>query len=237
MRRRRYREVRPFNVTGRNRVWNTSPMTQPVPAPAAFELKTVVPLRPHLWKVAAVSGLLAIGVGVAIVVWTGASITIAAVIFGIGLLLTGFQQLFFALTVRGAMCILLFVSAAAAVGLGIYALARLSNAWSLLAIWIAIGFIFRGVATTMSAIGDDKLPGRTWHIVIGVITLIAGVVVMASPYESLHIMAQVVGIWIIVIGVMEVVSAIGIRNATRSAPGGEPAPTTEPEVTPDTATS
>lgn len=185
-------------------------MTQPaVPAPPT--------LLPHLWKSAAISGVLAIVLGVAILVWTGASITLAAIFFGVGLLLTGIQQVFFAFTLRGAagMRVLLFISGAAALALGIIALARISDAWSLLAIWIAIGFIFRGVATTMSAIGDPTLPGRWWNIVIGVITLIAGVVVMAAPYESLQTLALVVGIWLIVIGVMEVVSAFGIRAATK----------------------
>ena len=34
----------------------------------------------------------------------------------------------------------------------------------LLAIWIAIGFVFRGMATTVSAISDPTLPGRAWEI-------------------------------------------------------------------------
>ena len=55
----------------------------------------------------------------------------------------------------------------------------------LLAIWIGVGFIFRGVATTVSAISDPTLPGRGWEIFFGVITMIAGVIVLASPFESI----------------------------------------------------
>ena len=85
----------------------------------------------------------------------------------------------------------------------------------LLAIWIGIGFIFRGVATTVSAISDPTLPGRGWSIFLGVITLLAGIVVLASPFASIVTLALVVGIWLVVIGVFEIVSSFGIRKASK----------------------
>ena len=48
------------------------------------------------------------------------------------------------------------------------------------------------------------------------ISLIAGVVVIASPLTSIVTLAIVVGIWLIVIGVFEVVSAFGMRKAAKS---------------------
>jgi len=181
-------------------------------------------LLPHLWKSAAVSGLLAIALGVAVLVWTGTSITLAAIFFGVALLLTGVQQVFFAFTLRGsaAMRILLFISGAAALVLAVIALSRLSDAWGLLAIWIAVGFIFRGVATTVTAISDPTLPGRVFNIFIGVVSLIAGVVVMAAPYDSLAILATIVGFWLIVLGIMELIAAYGIRRATQGASVEDP---------------
>ena len=85
----------------------------------------------------------------------------------------------------------------------------------LLAIWIGIGFVFRGVATAVSAISDPTLPGRGWEIFVGVISLIAGVVVLAAPFESMATLTLVTGIWLVVIGVFEVVSAFGIRQGPR----------------------
>jgi uncharacterized membrane protein HdeD (DUF308 family) len=85
----------------------------------------------------------------------------------------------------------------------------------LLAIWIAVGFIFRGVATTVTAISDPGVPGRGWAIFFGVISLIAGIVVLASPLDSLAILTLVVGIWLIVIGVMEIVAAFPMRSASK----------------------
>jgi uncharacterized membrane protein HdeD (DUF308 family) len=183
-------------------------------------------LLPHLWKSAVVSGLLAIAIGVAIVAWPGISITVAAIFFGAGLLLTGIQQVFFAfsLHVSAGGRVLLFISGAASLILAIMAFRHLYDAVLLLAIWIGVGFIFRGVATTVSAISDPTLPGRAWNVFVGLLSLVAGVVVLASPFDSIGTLALVVGIWLIVIGVMEVVTAVAIRRATNTLSGqGQPA--------------
>ena len=180
-------------------------------------------MLPHLWKSALVSGVLAIALGVAIVAWPGISVSIATIFFGVALLLTGIEQVFLAFTLRVSTVgrLLLFVSGAAALIVGVMALTSLLEGWRILAIWIGVGFIFRGVATTSSAISDPTLPGRGWNIFVGAISLIAGVVVMAFPYDSLATLALVVGVWLIAIGVMEVVTAFGIRGFTKDEPDTE----------------
>jgi uncharacterized membrane protein HdeD (DUF308 family) len=81
------------------------------------------------------------------------------------------------------------------------------------------------VATSISAISDPHLPGRGWQIFLGLISLLAGIVLIASPFESLAILTLIVGIWLVVIGVFEVVSSFGIRSASKrvdKALSGEP---------------
>jgi uncharacterized membrane protein HdeD (DUF308 family) len=169
----------------------------------------------HLWKSALLSGILAVILGILVLAWPGKTIVVAAIFFGAYLLVTGIAQVIFAfsLHVSAGGRVLLFLSGAASLILAILCFRSLQNSILLLAIWIGVGFIFRGVATAVSAISDPTLPGRGWEIFIGVITLIAGVVVLASPFESIATLTLVVGIWLIVIGVFEVVSALGIRKA------------------------
>src|SRR6476661_3822602 len=91
--------------------------------------------------------------------------------------------------------ILLFISGAASLILALLAFRHFGQGYAilLLAIWIGIGFIFRGVATTISAVSDPHLPGRGWNIFLGVLSLLAGIVVLASPFESIVTLAIVVG--------------------------------------------
>ncbi|BBY67372.1 HdeD family acid-resistance protein [Mycolicibacterium helvum] len=176
------------------------------------------PLLPHLWKSVLLSGVLALVLGVLVLVWPGKTILVAAIFFGAYLLVTGISQVFHAFTlhVSAGGRVMLFISGAAALILAVLCFRSLENSILLLAIWIGIGFIFRGVATAVSAISDPDTPGRGWEIFVGVISLIAGLVVMASPFESLATLTLVVGIWLIVIGVFEIVASFGVRKASQN---------------------
>ncbi|MGB8792260.1 MAG: HdeD family acid-resistance protein [Mycobacterium sp.] len=184
-----------------------------------METTAVPKLLPHLWKSTLVSGLLAVALGVLVLVLPGDSIVIAAILFGIYLLITGIAQVVFAfsLHVSAGGRVLLFISGAASLVLAVLCFRHFGEGYAilLLAIWIGVGFIFRGVATSISAISDPTLPGRGWQIFVGVISLIAGVVMIGSPFESLAILILVVGIWLIVIGAFEIVSSFGIRSASK----------------------
>lgn len=182
-------------------------------------------LLPHLWKSELVSGILALALGILIWVWPGKSILVAAIILGAYLLISGIVQVIFAfsLHVSAGGRVLLFISGAASLVLALLCFRDIQNSILLLAIWIGVGFIFRGVATTISAISDPVLPGRLWHIFIGVISLLAGIVMIASPFASLAVLALVVAIWLIVLGAFEIVSSFGIRNASKRLESTPPA--------------
>jgi uncharacterized membrane protein HdeD (DUF308 family) len=184
-----------------------------------MESTPIPTLLPHLWKSTLVSGILSLILGVLVLAWPGISILAAAIAFGVYLLITGAAQVVFAfsLHVSAGSRILLFISGAASLILAVLAFRHFGQGYAvlLLAIWIGVGFIFRGVATTVSAISDPTLPGRAWSIFVGVISLLAGIVVMASPFDSIVTLAIVVGVWFVIIGVFEIVSSFGIRKASQ----------------------
>ncbi|MDT5115291.1 MAG: hypothetical protein QOE30_1030 [Mycobacterium sp.] len=178
----------------------------------------------HLWKSTLVSGILTLIVGVLVLSWPGISVLAAAIAFGVYLLITGVAQVVFAfsLHVSAGSRILLFISGAASLILAVLAFRHFGQGYAvlLLAIWIGIGFVFRGVATTVSAVSDPTLPGRGWSIFLGVITLLAGIVVLASPFASIVTLALVVGVWLAVIGIFEIVASFGIRKASKELGNG-----------------
>ncbi|GFG85122.1 MAG: HdeD family acid-resistance protein [Mycolicibacter algericus] len=189
-----------------------------------METTAVPKLLPHLWKSTLVSGVLALVLGVLILARPGNSILVAAILFGVYLLITGVAQTIFAfslpvMSVGGR--VLLFISGAASLILAVLCFRHFNSdeealAVLLLAIWIAVGFIFRGVATAVAGISDPELPGRGWQIFMGVLSLLAGLVTLAAPFTSLWILALVVGSWLIVIGIAEIITAISIRRAARN---------------------
>lgn len=183
-------------------------------------------LMRHLSTSALISGLLTIALGVLILVWPGKSILVASVLFGVYLLVTGFAEVYlaFALPVSTANRVLLFIAGALSVVLAIFSFRHFGEAYAvlLLSIWIGVGFIFQGVAEITTAIGYPELPGRGWYIFAGVITIIAGIVVLAWPFDSIVVLALVVGVWLVVLGLMQIVRSFQIRRDAHalSHPGG-----------------
>src|ERR1700753_1074157 len=186
---------------------------------SGMETTAVPKMLPHLWKSTLLSGILSLTLGILVYVLPEHSIVIAAALFGVYLLVTGAAQVFFAfgLHVSAGGRGLLFISGAASLVLAVLCFRHFGEGYAilLLAMWIGVGFIFRGVATSISAISDPHLPGRVWQIFLGLISLLAGIVMIGSPLETIEILTLIVAIWLIVIGVFEIISSVGIRNASR----------------------
>jgi uncharacterized membrane protein HdeD (DUF308 family) len=171
----------------------------------------------RVWLSTILFGLATVILGVVILVWPGQTLLVASVLFGVYLVVSGAVMVLLAFgspVSSGGYRFLSFISGVASVILGILAFRHLgeSYAYLLLAIWVAIGFIFRGVSAVAAAISFPSFPGRGWAIFFGVISSIAGVVVLAYPFDSLVTLTLVVGIWLIVLGVAEVISGFGIRS-------------------------
>jgi uncharacterized membrane protein HdeD (DUF308 family) len=178
-------------------------------------------LLKHLWIYTLLSGILSVILGVLVTLKPGDAVWVAAILLGVYLLVSGIAQVIFAfsLHVSAGGRVMLFISGAASLILAVLAFKDLGGespmAILLLAIWIAVSFIFRGVSTAVTAISDPGVPGRGWAIFFGVISILAGIVVMASPIDSLVLLAWVVGIWLIVMGVFEIGSAFSIRQGSK----------------------
>jgi uncharacterized membrane protein HdeD (DUF308 family) len=162
------------------------------------------------------SGLSAVVLGVVILAWPEPSVVAAAVLLGVYLVVSDVALVFlaFSLPISAGSRFLNFISGVASVALGILAFRHFGEGYAilLLAIWVGVGFIIRGVSVTASAISAPQLPGRGWAIFFGFISIIAGFVVLAYPFDSIETLALVVGAWLIVLGAMEVGSGFGIRS-------------------------
>lgn len=171
----------------------------------------------QVWKSTVLSGVLAIVLGAVILAWPGKTLLVAAVLFGAYLLVSGIAQVAMAFGLHSSAGgrILLFISGAASLILAVLAFRHFGEGYALLllAIWIGIGFIFRGVATIATAISEfHGTPGRGWSIFFGLVSILAGVVMLGYPFDSLVTLTLVVGIWLIVIGVFEIIAGLQLRK-------------------------
>ena len=178
----------------------------------------------RLWKSVLSLGVLTLIVGAAVLVWPGQSIVTAGILFVVYLLVSGIAQVIAAFTVysSAASRVLLFISGALSVVLGVFAFRDFNDGaavW-LLALWIGVGFIFQGVTETVLAISFKELPERGWYIFVGVLTVIAGVVILAWPITSIVVLSIIAGVWLVVIGTIEIVWAVNARSTAKKVERG-----------------
>ena len=173
-------------------------------------------LMQGIWTSAILSGLLAVVLGIVILAWPQPSVVAAAALFGVYLVVSGIALviLAFSLPASGGSRFLNFISGVASIALEILAFRHFGEGYAvlLLAIWVATGFIIRGVFVTASAISVPQFPGRGWAIFFGLITIIAGFVMLAYPFDSIETLALVVGAWLVILGATEVISGLGMRS-------------------------
>jgi len=179
----------------------------------------------HLWKSVLSLGVLTLIVGAAALVWPGQSIVAAGILFVVYLLASGVAQVIaaFAVDSSAPSRILLFISGALSIALAVFAFRDFNDGaaavW-LLALWIGVGFMFQGVSETVLAISFKELPERGWYIFVGVLTTIAGVVMLAWPISSIVVLSIIAGLWLVVIGTTEIVWAVNVRREAKKVERG-----------------
>jgi uncharacterized membrane protein HdeD (DUF308 family) len=137
----------------------------------------------RIWMSSVLFGLLAAILGVVMLVWPGPSIVVAAALFGVYLVVSGI-----------VMVLLAFNSPLASGGHRFFSFVT-------------------GVVSVILGILAFRHFGEGYAILFfAIISILAGFVVLAYPFDSIVTLALVVGIWLVILGVMEVVSAFGIRS-------------------------
>jgi uncharacterized membrane protein HdeD (DUF308 family) len=175
----------------------------------------------RLWKWKLVAGLLTIVVGAIVLAWPGPSILVASTLFGVYLLFSGLAELFLAFTLprSAAIRVMLFISGALSLVLAMLSFRHFGDAYAvlLLSLWIGIGFTFQGVTGVAAGISESDLPGRGWYVAAGIVSVLAGLVVLVWPFDSIAVLTLAAGIWLIVIGITQMVQAFQTRKAANAA--------------------
>ncbi|MEU0332396.1 HdeD family acid-resistance protein [Streptomyces sp. NPDC006193] len=172
------------------------------------------------WQVVLVTGIASLALGVLVLVWPGASLLAAAVLFGVYLVVSGVFQLVAAFGTHRAtsLRVLAFVSGALSILLGLFCFRGPMRSLLLLALWIGIGWLIRGITQTLAALHDSRMPARGWQILLGAVTFVAGIVLIDSPFESVAVLTLVGGLWLVAVGAVEIVTAFRIRGRARQVP-------------------
>lgn len=164
-----------------------------------------------------IGAILSAIVGTILLAWTGAALFIVAMVLGIYFLVRGIVRLvsgIFApgLTAGGrTLSIILGILLVIA---GIFVLKNPGDSLALLGILIGLSWIIDGIATLVES---SQAVSRGFAIVAGILGIIAGIVVLFVPLESVAVLTMIAGLFLVVIAIAQIIGAIVLGSKAKKA--------------------
>ncbi len=154
----------------------------------------------------AVTGVLSIILGAFVLFWPEATLDVIAVLFGLYFLVSGAVRVITGLLtpLNGGLRVLNILIGLLLVIVGVAAIRNPLASLTVLAMFIGIAWIVEGI---MSLTEVESGGSRWYAIAYGIISIIAGVVVLFLPVSSLGALVVFGGLALIVLGIVEVVRA------------------------------
>lgn len=166
-------------------------------------------------------GVVTVIIGILVLAWPTKTLMIIAVFFGIELIILGIGRIAVAFTVvmPKNLKIVGIVLGALTVLAGIFCFLRPGASLLVVAIFFAAGFIVDGIgAIARVQTAQRSRRQRTIVIASGILSIVAGLIVLIFPGASLVLLARVAGIVLIVLGVVQLATAIASRRSATDSP-------------------
>jgi uncharacterized membrane protein HdeD (DUF308 family) len=160
-------------------------------------------------------GILTLIAGLAVLVWPSQTLLVLAVLFGVQLIISGifrFVAAFATDDLTGGTRVLFALLGVLSIIIGLWAVRHVVLTLLALTVFLGIYWIVSGVIDIFTSISHRDMPNRGWSAVMGILSALAGIIVLAYPGLTLLGLAVILGIWLLVFGIMEITAAFRIRR-------------------------
>ena len=185
---------------------------------------TTGPVRvPDAGTVSVAAGVLSIVIGLLILIWPGPTVVVLAWLFAIQLLVAGVLQLVaaFAGGTGSGVRVLLGLLGALSILVGLLCLRAPLQTAVVLALLVGATWVVSGIIGIVAALGSST--GRVWGVVSGLVSTIAGAVVLLYPEASVVALTWLSGIGFVLIGGAVVFSGLAARRSRTARAGASTA--------------
>ena len=172
------------------------------------------------WGLVLAYGLVTLGLGVALVAWPQASVTVFTVLIAIQLVVAGIFRVISALSmsrIDGGIRALVGLSGGIALIVGLLVLRDPLQTVVVLGLILGVWWVVAGVIDILGAFLSPGSSRRGWDIVSGVVSVLAGGFLLVYTDVSLHVLVVFAGIWLILAGVLATVAAFRLRSERAAA--------------------
>lgn len=166
------------------------------------------------WWVLLGFGILSILMGGLLIFWPGQTLTVVTTIVGLFMIIAGVVRFFLAIFASPVdhRWLLAFIGIIG-VALGVVIVRNPETTIMVIVLITALFWIIGGMVDFFRGLTDSTAPDRGLRIGFGALSALFGVILLAWPDVTVTVFAILVGIYIIVLGILEVVASFQIKNA------------------------
>ncbi|CAM5538015.1 MULTISPECIES: HdeD family acid-resistance protein [Streptomyces] len=163
------------------------------------------------------SAVAALVPGILALAWPDATLHVLAVIIGLYLLVTGAFRFVSSFAREQGDRHLGLLAAALYVLAGVLCLRNPLQTIAALSLIVGAVWVVTGMLTAWTALAAKGLPHRGFVLVAGLLGVVAGIVVLATPNQSAVVLTRLVGLWLVLLGLTELGLALAWRSALHRA--------------------
>jgi uncharacterized membrane protein HdeD (DUF308 family) len=169
------------------------------------------------WQATVIIGVVTLILGLIVSFHPGGSLNVVAVLLGILAIVSGIFHLVRIFGRGEAHRVWSGIVGLAFIVVGVLLIRHLHVTLALIGLYVGLVWIVQGVTALIAAFAGGGREGRGWWIFFGAISVIAGIVVVSTPVDSLTVLTVLIGIWFIIMGIIEIIGGLMIRRAARTA--------------------
>jgi len=161
-------------------------------------------------------GLITLILGVILAFRPTQSLVAIAVLLGVVMIISGIYHIARALDGREHERVWRGIAGVLFILAGLVLLRHLHLSVALIGLFIGFTWIIQGVSALMETFaGGRGREERGWSVFFGIISLIAGIVVVSAPITTVGVLTVFLGAWFIVLGALEMIGSIVTRRAVK----------------------
>jgi uncharacterized membrane protein HdeD (DUF308 family) len=169
------------------------------------------------WQTTLFLGVVTVIIGLIVSFRPSGSLNVIAVLLGILMIISGIFHLIRVFDGAEQHRVWLGIAGLLYVVIGVILIRHLHLTVALIGLIVGLTWIIQGLSALFGGIAGSR-EGRGWWTFFGIVSLIAGIVVVSAPVSSVTVLAVLLGIWFIVMGLFEVIAAFIIRRAASAPP-------------------
>jgi uncharacterized membrane protein HdeD (DUF308 family) len=193
-----------------------APGAQP-PSPDVEAATWQTALFTSTWQTSLLVGVVTLALGLVVAFHPSGSINVIAVLLGILLIVSGIFHLIRVFGRGEERRIWLGIAGVLLIVIGVVLIRHIHLTAAILGLMIGVVWIVQGLAWLMSGVSGRTVTGPGWWVFFGIVSLIAGIVVAASPVSSVTALAVLTGIWFAIMGAFEIIGAFMLRHVSGRA--------------------